>query len=102
MSARAITTDLWPIWESATGSRTIGYIVATDDLPALPYPRLGEVYRRPRGWAAWPIGRVFGEDPGPRSDLRFRTRRDAIAHLVGCAQKRARPLPRRCRRKAAG
>lgn len=87
MTVQDIRTDLWPIYEPNT-NRTIGYIASTDDIPSLPYPRIGEVYRTSRGWAAWPIGRVFGDDEGPRSDLGFRTRRDAVARLVEVAQQR--------------
>jgi hypothetical protein len=86
--SKMIRTDFWPIFENHASTHSIGYIVSTDDIPGLPYPRLGEVYRRPGGWAAWPMGRVFQFDEGPRSDLGFRTRRDAVAHLVAVAQDR--------------
>jgi hypothetical protein len=89
MMSASINTSLWPIFENHTSAHSVGYIVSTDDIPGLPYPRLGEVYRRPNGWAAWPMGKAFQCDEGPRSDLGFRTCRDAIAHLVACAQNRA-------------
>jgi hypothetical protein len=83
-------TTTWPIFESPASTHAIGYIVSTDDIPGLPAPRIGDVYRRPNGgWAAWPMGRIFGDDDGPRSILDFRTRRDAIAHLLIEAHRRA-------------
>lgn len=85
----AITTDLWPIFENAQSTRSIGYIVSTDDISGLAYPRIGEVYRTPRGWAAWPMGAVFGDDHGPRSDLGFKSRSAAIEYLIDAATDRS-------------